>query len=170
MTPNEKKALMKFREIEQGNTVRIAGTLGVTINYAGDICKKLHAKGYLERLLPGVLASYRITPLGEEQVKEEGEIEKELTSAVGSGEEDKKEVEEIGEYECTNCGATVKEEDTECRKCGTVFEEGVEEEEVTESSTQEQSPERTNQVEGQSKECKTEFHEEVQSAESLDKK
>ena len=69
MTSNEKKVLVKFKEIEQGNTVTVAGTLRVTISYAYDVCKKLCEKGYLERLSPGRFALYRITPLGAEQVK-----------------------------------------------------------------------------------------------------
>ncbi|NQS88711.1 winged helix-turn-helix transcriptional regulator [Patescibacteria group bacterium] len=139
MTSNEKKVLVKFREIKEGNTVTMAGTLRVTIGYACDVCKKLCEKGYLERLSPGRFALYKITPLGEEQVKGEGEIEKELTDAVGTGEGDKEEVEEMGEYECTNCGAAVKERDIECPKCGTVFEEGVEEEATEGGTTEGQS-------------------------------
>ena len=69
MTSNERKVLMKLEEIEQGNTVTMAETLRVTINYAYDVCKKLCEKGYLERLSPGRFALYRITPLGAEQVK-----------------------------------------------------------------------------------------------------
>lgn len=128
MTQNEKKVLGKFKEIKQGNTVAIAATLGVTINYAGDICKKLYGKRYLERLLPGMFASYRITPLGEEQVKSEGEGERELRSSVSAEEEGKGGIEETDVYECENCGAVVKEEDTKCPKCGILFEETVEEE------------------------------------------
>jgi len=128
MTPNEKRALIKFKEIKEGNTVNIAGTLEVTINYAGEACGRLCKKGYLERLLPGMFARYRITPLGEEQVREEGESEKEIKEQIGVEEEGKKEIEETEEYECTSCGTSVKEEDTECPKCGMVFEESVEEE------------------------------------------
>lgn len=89
MTSNEKKVLTKFKEIKQGNTVTMAGTLRVTINYAYDVCKKLCEKGYLERLSPGRFALYKITPSGEEQVKGEGEGDKELESVVGVEEEGK---------------------------------------------------------------------------------
>jgi len=147
MTPNEKKALVKFKEIRQGNTVAIAGTLRSTINYAGEVCKKLHKMGYLERLLPGQFAIYKITPRGEEQVKKEGEAERELKEcAIGAEEEGKEAIEEKGEYECSECGAAVKEEDTECPKCGTILEgyEEEPEEEMTErrrSSLDSGSPE-----------------------------
>ena len=77
MTSNEKKILIKFKEIKQGNTVTIAGTLRITINYAYDICKKLCEKGYIEQLSPGRFALYRITPLGEEQVKTECQTKEE---------------------------------------------------------------------------------------------
>ncbi len=131
MTSNEKRVLMKFKEIKQGNTVTIAGTLRVTINYAYDVCKKLCEKGYIERLSPGRFALYRITSLGEEQFKDEGE--KELKNVVVAGKEVKEANEERDEYECVSCGATVKESDTECPKCGVVFEEVVEEEEMAKS-------------------------------------
>ena len=59
--------------------------LRVTINYAYDKCKKLCEKGYLERLTPGRFALYRITPLGEEQVRTEGQTkEEEATKSLGS--------------------------------------------------------------------------------------
>jgi len=77
MTSNEKKILTKFKEIKKGNTVTIAGMLRVTINYAYDMCKKLCEKGYLERLSPGRFALYRITPLGEKQVKTESQTKEE---------------------------------------------------------------------------------------------
>lgn len=156
MTSNEKKVLAKFKEIKQGNTVTIAGTLRVTINYAYDVCKKLCEKGYLESLSPGRFALYRITSLGEEQVKTEGEGEKEFKADVDAEGEGRRETEGIEEYEyeCVSCGAAVKEEDTECPKCGIVFEEGVEE--AIEGSTEEQSPEQAKQVEGQSNEGTTE--------------
>ena len=133
MTSNEKKVLMKFKEIKQGNTVTMAGTLRVTIGYAYDVCKKLCEKGYLERLSPGKFASYKITPVGEEQVKGEGEGERELSSVVSAEEEDKKAIEERDEYECVSCGATVREDTMVCPKCGVVFEEVVEEEEAAEA-------------------------------------
>lgn len=137
MTPNEKRALVKFKEIKQGNTVAIAGSLRFTIGYAGDVCKKLCEKGYLERLLPGQFAVYKITSLGEEQVKEEVASEKEISVGAPAAAEkiiepseeilqddnESGEIEEIDEYECTNCGAVVKEQDTECPKCGIIFEE-----------------------------------------------
>ncbi|MBU4312379.1 MAG: hypothetical protein KJ706_06655 [Candidatus Omnitrophica bacterium] len=163
MTSNEKKVLVKFKELKQGNTVTMAGTLRSTIGYAYEICKKLCEKGYLERLLPGQFAIYKITPLGEEQVKGESEGEREVEDVAGAVEEGRKatepldpsrdklregvpqrseaspkgddsergKIEEIEEYECTNCDAAVKEEDTECPKCGAIFEdyeEGPEEE------------------------------------------
>ncbi|MEW6684984.1 MAG: hypothetical protein AB1393_02100 [Candidatus Edwardsbacteria bacterium] len=89
-------------------------------------------KGYIERLSPGRFALYRITSLGEEQVKGEGEGEKELGGSMGT-EETKKEVEEIEGYECVSCGTAVKENTTVCPKCGIVFEEVVEEEEAAEA-------------------------------------
>jgi hypothetical protein len=142
MTPNEKKALVKFKELKQANTVAMAGTLRSTINYAGEVCKKLCEKGYLERFLRGQFAVYKITPSGEEQVKEEGASEKEIGVGVGAEEEktvepckenpqddsESGEGEKIEEYECTGCGAGVGEDGTECPKCGMVFEETVEEE------------------------------------------
>ncbi|MEW6674780.1 MAG: hypothetical protein AB1348_01960 [Nitrospirota bacterium] len=172
MTQNEKKVLMKFKEIRQGNTVTIAGTLRVTIGYAYDVCKKLCEKGYLERLSPGRFALYRITSLGEEQVRTKGQIKEEEAikpiesswdklregvlppassivegkdSGSGKGEE----------YECANCGTVVREDEIECPKCGAVF-EGIEEEEVTVGSVEEQSPEQTEQVVGQSSKGVTE--------------
>lgn len=138
MTSNEKKVLVKFKEVKQGNTVTMAGTLRSTINYAYEICKKLCEKGYLEKLSLGRFALYRITPLGEEQVRGEGEGEREAGVGVGAEEEVKKEIEETEEYECTNCGAVVKESDTECPKCGTIL-EGYEEEPEEEMVEQESS-------------------------------
>jgi DNA-binding MarR family transcriptional regulator len=117
MTSNEKKVLEKFKEIGQGNTVTMAGTLRVTISYAYDVCKKLCEKGYLERLSPGRFASYRITSLGEKQVG---------TVVQANANEEAN----IERYECVSCGAGVKEDDTECPKCGIIFDEAVEEEAV----------------------------------------
>jgi len=127
MTSNEKKVLVKFKEIEQGNTVTMAGTLRVTISYAYDVCNKLCEKGYLERLSSGRFALYRITSLGEEQVG---------TDVQANANEELK----IEEYECVSCGAAVKEDDTECPKCGIIFEEAMEEEaaESVDSSRDEQ--------------------------------
>ncbi len=131
MTSNENKVLAKFKEIKQGNTVTMAGTLRVTISYAYDVCKKLCEKGYLERLSPGRFALYRITSLGEKQVG---------TDVQADANEELK----IEEYECVSCGAAVKEDDTECPKCGIIFEETVEEEmaESVGSSRDERAPQR----------------------------
>jgi len=115
MTSNEKKVLEKFKEVGQGNTVTMAGTLRVTISYAYDVCKKLCERGYLERLSPGRFASYRITSLGEKQVG--------TVVHACAGEEAN-----IEEYECVTCGAGVKEDDTECPKCCIIFEEAAKEE------------------------------------------
>jgi len=112
MTQNEKKILTKFKEIKQANTVTIAGTLRASISYGYDLCKKLCEKGYLEQLSPGRFALYKITSLGEEQVK--GDVQSKI--------------EGIGEYECVSCGTAVKEEDMQCPQCGIIFEEDVEEE------------------------------------------
>lgn len=131
MTSNEKKVLDKFKEIGQANTVTMAGTLRVTISYAYDVCKKLCEKGYLERLSPGRFALYRITSLGEKQIG----------TVVQA---DANEEANIEEYECVSCGAGVKEDDTECPKCGIIFEEAVEEEMVQSvgSSQDERAPQR----------------------------
>jgi len=115
MTPNEKKVLAKLKEIKQGNTVTVAGTLRVTISYAHDVCNKLSQKGYLEKLSPGRFALYKITSLGEKQVQTDVRAD--------TNEEIKAE-----EFECVTCGAAVKQDDTECPKCGISFEEIVEEE------------------------------------------
>ncbi len=138
MTSNEKKVLMKFKEIKQGNTVTIAGTLRVTINYAYDVCKKLCEKGYIERLSPGRFALYKITPLGEDAAADYAEKRRERREIFADSADNSavSAVAEIEEYECTNCGASVKEDDTECPKCGVVFEEVVEEEEATEGNTE----------------------------------
>jgi len=128
MTPNEKKALIKFKEISQGNTVAIAGRLRTTIGYAGEVCKKLWEKGYLERILPGQFAVYKLTSLGEEQVADVVVAEKEPVAAESIQEEEKAQVEDVDQYECVSCGVAVKEKDIECPKCGTVFEETIEEE------------------------------------------
>jgi len=115
MTSNEKKVLEKFRRIGQGNTVTMAGTLRGTISYACDVCKILCEKGYLEKLSPGRFASYRITSLGEEQV---GPVDQ----------ADANEEAHIEEYDCVTCGADIKEDDTECPKCGMILAEVGQEE------------------------------------------
>lgn len=135
MTSNEKKVLAKFNEIRQGNTVTVAGTLRVTIGYAYDVCNKLCEKGYLERLSPGRFALYKITSLGEKQVapdrdnfaEQDASSLAEISNYDAHAEEGRKEVEAKEEYECTNCGTTVREDEIECPKCGIVF-EGYEEE------------------------------------------
>jgi len=192
MTPNERKTLVKFAEIKEGNTVTIAGTLRSTINYAGEVCKKLCENGYLERLVPGMFARYKISPSGIEQVQSESGSGKVTESTIGAEEDSKKvpdlssdlsakaehdkysakaeakresnlakeewspaksrakqgeqsewttgqneehphgdkvgvKAEEAEEYECTNCGTSIKEEDAECPNCGIIF-EGIAEE------------------------------------------
>jgi len=156
MTPNEKKALVKFGKVKQGNTVTIAGTLGVTINYAWDTCKKLCDQGYLERLSPGKFALYKITLLGKKQVGSNGseipipaevsdvagEQDREATEQneeVPSSESESGKDEWIEEYECTSCGTPVKEDDTECAKCGAIL-EGCEEEPVSPASEEPATP------------------------------
>lgn len=156
MTSNEKKVLKIFKEIKQGNTVTMAGTLRVTIGYAYDVCKKLCEKGYLERLSPGRFALYKITSLGEEQVRTDVETKEEKATERSEGvpqsDSEGGKIEEIEEYECVSCGATVKEDDTECPKCGTIF-EGYEEEPEEERLKRESSPtSESPSPEGQSKE------------------
>jgi len=135
MTPNEKKALIKFKEIKQGNTVAIAGRLRVSIRYAGDACKELWEKGYIERLVPGQFAVYKITSLGEEQVRHEGQPDEEK----GTVQNEADKIEEIEEFECESCDIVGKAADTECSECGTVFEEATEEEQVVGGNIEEQS-------------------------------
>jgi len=155
MTSNEKKVLMKFSEIKQGNTVTMAGTLRVTISYAYDVCKKLCEKGYLEELSPGRFALYKITSLGEEQVKtdvqtkEEGATES-LDSSRGEGVLQRSEVPggddsvgrkvKIEKYECSNCGVIVREDEIECPKCGIIFEGTMKEKEAAKQSKEVPQP------------------------------
>lgn len=136
MTPNERQVLVKFHEMKQGNAVTIAEWLRVTIHYASDLCRKLCEKRYLERLSPARVPSYRITPLGEEQVRAEGEAQE---AATERREEVPQPAVSAGEYECTNCGAAVNEADPQCPKCGVVF-EGDEEEPEEEMSERAASP------------------------------
>lgn len=160
MTSNEKKVLVKFKEVKQANTVTMAALLRSSINYGYDVCRKLCEKGYLEMLSPGRFALYKITPLGEEQFRGEGQTKKEMTespvfsqdklregisqpasspsamlgiNSVEGSDSVRGKIEEIEEYECVSCGAAVEEDNTECPRCGIVFEEGVEEEEATKS-------------------------------------
>jgi len=73
-----------------------------------------------------MFAVYKITSLGEEQVKGEGEVERE--ASVGAGAEENGEaIAGVEEFECTGCGTTVREDEIECPQCGMIFEGFVEE-------------------------------------------
>jgi len=137
MTQNEKKVLIKFKAIKQANTVSMAGTLRVTISYACDVCKKLCESGYLEQLSPGRFALYKITSSGEEQVKSDVQTKEEVPierreRVLQAGSIGRKV--KVEKYECSNCGATVTEDEIECLECGIIFKGDMKEKETAEQS------------------------------------